>query len=93
MLGDLNYEHEFTNDSFVDIGGGVRFPTGWHHHEGWDDNYTAQNVSAGHNAFGGTFKEIKANACDTPVTVPSSVMQASPTRVDVQQLAEGVLLP
>ena len=70
VLGDFNYEHEFTNASYVDVGNGVRFPTGWHSHQGWDDNYTAQNITAGHNAFGGTFKDIKANACDDPVTVP-----------------------
>ena len=39
VLGDMNYEHEFTNASYVDIGDGIRFPTGWHHHEGWDDNF------------------------------------------------------
>jgi hypothetical protein len=33
VLGDTNYEHEFTNDSYADAGGGVRFPTVWHHHE------------------------------------------------------------
>ncbi len=27
VLGDMNYEHEFTNASYVDVGGGVRFPT------------------------------------------------------------------
>ena len=68
VLGDMNYEHEFTNASYVDIGNGVRFPTGWHSHQGWDDNYNAQNITAGHNAFGGTFKDIKANACADPVS-------------------------
>jgi glyoxylase-like metal-dependent hydrolase (beta-lactamase superfamily II) len=93
VLGDFNYEHEFTNASYVDIGNGIRFPTGWHSHQGWDDNYTAQNITAGHNAFGGTFKDIKANACDDPVTVPEVVRQAAfPVRVDAQPLADGVLL-
>ena len=27
VFGDMNYEHEFTNDSYMDIGDGVRFPT------------------------------------------------------------------
>ena len=27
VLGDMNYEHEFTNASYVDLGGGMRFPT------------------------------------------------------------------
>jgi glyoxylase-like metal-dependent hydrolase (beta-lactamase superfamily II) len=93
VLGDFNYEHEFTNASYVDIGSGMRFPTGWHSHQGWDDNYNAQNITAGHNAFGGTFKDIKANACGDPVTVPDVVRQATfPVRVDVQPLADGVLL-
>jgi hypothetical protein len=77
----------------VDIGNGVRFPTGWHSHQGWDDNYNAQNVSAGHNAFGGTFKDIKANACADPVSVPEAVRTAAfPVRVDAQPLADGVVL-
>ena len=46
VLGDMNYEHEFTNDSYIDIGNGIRFPTGWHSHQGWDDNFGGQNVSA-----------------------------------------------
>ena len=41
VLGDMNYEHEFTNDSYIDIGNGIKFPTGWHSHEGWDDNFQA----------------------------------------------------
>ncbi len=62
-LGDMNYEHEFTNDSYVNLGNGIRFPTGWHSHQGWDDNFGAQAVSAGHNAFGGTLKDVRANVC------------------------------
>jgi hypothetical protein len=34
FFGDLNYEHEFTNESYIDIGNGIKFPTGWHSHEG-----------------------------------------------------------
>ena len=93
VLGDMNYEHEFTNDSYVDVGNGVRFPTGWHHHEGWDDNFQDQSVNAGHNAFGGTFDDIRPNACDDPATVPESVRRATfPTRVETQELADGVWL-
>ena len=93
VLGDMNYEHEFTNASYVDLGNGMRFPTGWHHHDGWDDNFNTQNISAGHNGFGGTFKDIKANACADPVTVPETVRQATfPVRVDAQSLGEGVVL-
>jgi glyoxylase-like metal-dependent hydrolase (beta-lactamase superfamily II) len=93
VLGDMNYEHEFTNESYVDIGGGIRFPTGWHSHQGWDDNYNAQNVSAGHNAFGGTMKDVKANVCPDPVTVPDPVRNAAVTsRVETRKLADGVYL-
>jgi len=93
VLGDMNYEHEFPNESYVDLGSGVRFPTSWHHHQGWDDNYNTQTVSAGHNAFGGTFADVRANACEDPVTVPDSVREASfPVRVETEKLAEGVYL-
>jgi glyoxylase-like metal-dependent hydrolase (beta-lactamase superfamily II) len=91
VLGDMNYEHEFTNASYIDVGGGIRFPTGWHSHEGWDDNSQSQNISTGHNAFGGTFKDIKANACSSPDPVPEAVRQApSAVRVETQKLADGV---
>jgi len=93
VLGDMNYEHEFTDASYVDIGGGVRFPTVWHHHEGWDDNYQAQSVNAGHNGFGGTFANIRGNDCRDPLPVPESVRSASfPESVEVERLAEGVYL-
>ena len=93
VLGDMNYEHEFTNSTCVDLGGGVRFPTVWHHHEGWDDNYQAQSTNAGHNAFGGRLDEITPNACGDPVTVPDVVRQATfPVRVDTEALADGVWL-
>ena len=54
VLGDMNYEHEFTNDSATwTPAAACGFRPCWHHHEGWDDNYQAQSVNAGHNAFGG----------------------------------------
>jgi glyoxylase-like metal-dependent hydrolase (beta-lactamase superfamily II) len=93
VLGDFNYEHEFTNASYIDLGDGIRFPTGWHSHQGWDDNYQAQSVNAGHNAFGGTLADIKANACSDPVEVPASVRSATfPVNVEVSDLADGVWL-
>jgi glyoxylase-like metal-dependent hydrolase (beta-lactamase superfamily II) len=92
VLGDLNYEHEFTNASYVNVGNGVRFPTGWHHHEGWDDNYNTQTITAGHNGFGGNFKMVTAS-CGDPVTVPESVRAAAfPVRVETRKLADGVYL-
>ncbi len=93
VLGDMNYEHEFTNDSYVDLGDGIRFPTGWHSHQGWDDNYGAQNVTAGHNAFGGTLKKVQANVCPETPAVPPSVRQVTfPVRVETHKLADGVYL-
>jgi glyoxylase-like metal-dependent hydrolase (beta-lactamase superfamily II) len=93
VLGDMNYEHEFTNDSYIDLGNGIKFPTVWHHHDGWDDNFGALNITAGHNGFGGTFKTVKANACAEPEPVPEPVRQARfPVRVETQKLAEGVYL-
>ena len=93
VLGDTNYEHEFTNDSYVDVGDGVRFPTRWHHHTGWDDNYQAQNFSAGRNAFGGNLENIKPNNCGKSVTVPESVQSANfTTPVENQKLSEGIWL-
>jgi len=93
VLGDMNYEHEFTNASYIGLGNGIKFPTGWHSHQGWDDNYGAQTVSAGHNAFGGTLKDVQANHCPDTPTVPDSVRQAIfPVRVETQKLANGVYL-
>ena len=93
VLGDMNYEHEFTNDSYVDVGNGVKFPTRWHNHAGWDDNFQAQSINAGHNAFGGVFADVRPNLCSDPVGVPVSVRQATfPVRVETKELADGVYL-
>ena len=94
VLGDLNYEHEFTNASYVDLGNGIRFPTGWHSHQGWDDNYGAQAASAGHNAFGGTLKDIRANVCPEPVRRARGRAEGHlpGSRGDAAKLADGVYL-
>jgi glyoxylase-like metal-dependent hydrolase (beta-lactamase superfamily II) len=93
VLGDMNYEHEFSNASYVDLGNGIRFPTEWHSHQGWDDNYGTQAASAGHNAFGGTLKNIRPNHCPDALPVPPSIQQATfPVRVETSKLAEGVYL-
>ena len=92
-LGDMNYEHEFTNASYVDVGNGIKFPTGWHSHQGWDDNFGAQATTAGHNAFGGDLKDVRANVCPDPVAVPDAVRTATfQVRVESQKLADGVYL-
>ena len=93
VLGDMNYEHEFSNEDYIDVGNGIRFPTGWHHHEGWDDNFGAQSITAGHNAFGGALDRIQPNACADPLPVPDSVTQATfPVQVETRELADGVYL-
>ena len=93
VLGDMNYEHEFANENYTDLGNGIKFPTRWHHHSGWDDNYGTLNITAGHNAFGGDFKTVQVNACPGPEAVPLSVRQATfAPRVEVQKLGDGVYL-
>lgn len=93
VLGDANYEHEFSNSDYIDIGDGIRFPTVWHHHTGWDDNYQAQSFNAGHNAFGGNQPNIQANICPGPLDVPSVVRDAQfSSDVEIQELAEGIWL-
>ena len=91
VLGDLNYEHEFTNESYIDVGNGIKFPTGWHSHEGLDDNFNTQTINAGHNAFGGTMKDVKANVCPDPVAVPDNVRNYQPQlNPTMTKLADGV---
>jgi glyoxylase-like metal-dependent hydrolase (beta-lactamase superfamily II) len=90
-LGDFNYEHESTNQQTF---GAIKWPTAWHSHQGWDDNFGFDNVSAGHNAFGGTFTTVRPNDCGEPIVVPDAVRQAaaSPPQVTVARLADGVYL-
>ncbi len=91
LLGDLNYEHEFTNESYIDAGNGIKFPTGWHSHEGLDDNFNSQTINAGHNAFGGQMKDVKANVCPDPVAVPDNVRNYQPqVNPTMTKLADGV---
>ena len=89
-LGDFNYEHEYpTQVQF----GPIKFPTTFHSHQGWDDNYNYDNVSAGHNAFGGSMKTVLPNECPDLVPVPDSVRQATfPMTVTPQKLGNGVWL-
>ena len=87
-LGDFNIEHESTNHvSF----GNIKWPTNWHSHQGWDDNWQFYRRSTGHNAYGGTFADIRPNECGDPVPVPDSVAAAEwSTEVTVDELADGV---
>lgn len=93
VLGDMNYEHEFADDTYIDAGNGIRFPTVWHHHDGWDDNFGTLNVSAGHNGFGGKLDRVQANVCPDPVAVPAGVRAADHSvKVETTKLADGVYL-
>ena len=93
VLGDANYEHEFANSDYIDIGNGIKFPTVWHHHTGWDDNYQAQSINAGHNAFGGRQDNIAANVCPGEVEVPATVVTADfSEKVDISDLGDGTYL-
>ena len=56
-LGDFNIEHESTD--FVTVGN-VKWPTAWHSHHGWDDNWQFYRQSTGHNGYGGEFRERAA---------------------------------
>lgn len=91
VLGDMNYEHEYTEWQEID---GVKWPGGWHHHDGWDDERQIPTISGGHNGFGGTFPDIRVNDCGQAVTVPEAVRAAAqPSQnVEAQRLAEGVWL-
>ena len=93
-FGDFNVEHESTNQTPF---GNVKWPTAWHSHQGWDDNWQFYGTSTGHNAYGGQFREAQPNVCADPGPVPPAVAQATfptPTSagVTVEEMADGVYL-
>jgi glyoxylase-like metal-dependent hydrolase (beta-lactamase superfamily II) len=89
-LGDFNIEHESTNQLMF---GNVKWPTAWHSHHGWDDNWQFYRQSTGHNGYGGNFPNAQPNVCGDPVPVPSSVAQpATRQQVAVEKIADGVYL-
>ncbi len=91
VLGDMNYEHEYTEWRDVD---GVKFPAGWHHHDGWDDERQVPLISGGHNGFGGTFPDMRVNDCGPTPAVPAAVRAAPKPQpsIETEELAEGVWL-
>ena len=91
VLGDMNYEHEYTQWQDID---GVKVPGGWHHHDGWDDERQIPTISGGHNGFGGTFDDIRVNDCGESVTVPATVRSASVAThvVEARRLGDGIWL-
>ena len=89
-MGDFNIEHESTNQQSF---GNVKWPTAWHSHQGWDDNWQFFNLSTGHNAYGGNFPNVQPNVCPDPVPVPESVRTATfPTTVTVERMGNGIYL-
>jgi glyoxylase-like metal-dependent hydrolase (beta-lactamase superfamily II) len=87
-LGDFNIEHESTNFAVL---GDVKWPTAWHSHHGWDDNWQFYRQSTGHNGYGGEFADVRVNDCGEPVPVPPTVARATfATDVSVEELASGV---
>jgi len=93
VLGDLNIEHEFSDDAYADLGNGMRFPTHWHHHQGYDDNFNVQTIASGHNAFDAYLDNITVNQCGDKIVAPLGLKsQQDPARIVTQQLATGVFL-
>jgi glyoxylase-like metal-dependent hydrolase (beta-lactamase superfamily II) len=90
VLGDFNIEHESTNQMTF---GNVKWPTAWHSHQGWDDNWQFYNQSTGHNAYGGNFPNVQPNVCGEPVPVPESVKQTTfPMVVTVEKMGDGIFM-
>lgn len=87
VLGDMNFEHEFTQWKTVD---GVEFPAGWHHHDHWDDERQVPLITGGHNGFGGTFPDIRVNECGEPPAVPDLEPRRVAAPVETEEIAEGV---
>ena len=92
VLGDMNYEHEFTNASYIDVGDGVRFPTDWHPTRDGTTT-TAPGITPATTGLAAASRTSSPTCAPTPVTVPDSVRQATfPVRVDTSKLADGVYL-
>ena len=90
VLGDFNIEHESTNQQQF---GNVKWPTAWHSHNGWDDNWQYASASTGHNAYGGQFPNVQPNVCPDAVPVPATLQPSpspDPAIVQVEKMAEGV---
>ncbi|MFL2546614.1 MAG: MBL fold metallo-hydrolase [Candidatus Rariloculaceae bacterium] len=91
-LGDFNIEQESTNQQQF---GDVKWPTNWHSHQGWDDNWQFASDSTGHNAYGGIFADVQPNVCPDPVPVPENLQPSprpDPEIVNVVRMADGVYL-
>ena len=92
VLGDFNIEQESTNQQQF---GDVKWPTNWHSHQGWDDNWQFAGDTTGHNAYGGVFADVQPNVCPDSVPVPADLQPSprpDPQIVEVEQMADGVYL-
>lgn len=92
VLGDFNIEQESTNQQQF---GNVKWPTNWHSHQGWDDNWQFASESTGHNAYGGVFADVQPNVCPASVPVPANLQpstQPDPEIVTAEEIADGVYL-
>ena len=91
VVGDLY--HELVYGNYKDFGG-VMFPTNFHAHHDLDDDLEGAgvNVSGGHNSFGLTVSNLRANVSDAAPAVPDAVRTATvlPVRVESQKMATGV---
>ena len=91
VAGDLY--HEFVYTGYKDFNG-VMFPTNWHAHHDLDDDLEGQgvNVSGGHNSFGLTVSNLRANVPDAAPAVPDAARTATvpPVVVQVQKLGNGL---
>jgi glyoxylase-like metal-dependent hydrolase (beta-lactamase superfamily II) len=91
VVGDLYHELVYTN--YKDFGG-VMLPTNFHAHHDLDDDLEGQgiNVSGGHNSFGLTVNNVRANVADAAPAIPDAVKTAKPpaVQVDVQKIGNGI---
>jgi glyoxylase-like metal-dependent hydrolase (beta-lactamase superfamily II) len=91
VVGDLYHEIVYTN--YKDFGG-VMLPTTFHAHHDLDDDLEGQgvNVSGGHNSFGLTVTNVRANVPDAAPAIPDAVRtaKAPPVQVDVQKIGNGI---
>ncbi len=89
VMGDINYETEYSD--YEDFGG-LKFPTHFHHHDGFDDETQPPNYNGGHNGLDFRVTEVRPNDCGSALTVPDAVRTATvpPVRVESTQLADGV---
>jgi len=90
VVGDMYYETVYTN--YRDFGT-VKYPTRVHHHDDLDNDARGYSiVRGGHHGFDLTVRDVQANQCGEPITVPSSVQNATipPVRVESQRLGNGI---